>query len=168
MSNRSTNIFSQHWLKDKTGKGKGRDDSPANAALEKQLKLQESFVVVPPGDEGKTVTCSVCAESLHSEFKEDDEDWVWKNAVSVNGKIFHATCYADAASGAVVAKSILANIKKANRLRSRSATPEVKSERPLTPLNPSSKRKASGPDGPDSTLLEPEGTPPSKRSLLSV
>jgi hypothetical protein len=59
----------------------------AVAAAEKEAKLRESFVVVPPGDEAKTVVCPICKEALKSEFLEDDEEWVWKNAKEVKGKV---------------------------------------------------------------------------------
>lgn len=43
--------------------------------------LRAMFVIVPPGDEAKPVRCPICKEALKSEFLEDDEDWVWKNAL---------------------------------------------------------------------------------------
>ena len=44
-------------------------------------------MVVPPGDEVKNISCPVCKESLKSEFLEDDEEWVWRNAVLVKDKV---------------------------------------------------------------------------------
>jgi hypothetical protein len=69
---------------------KGKIES---SALQRARKLllpllpSAMFVVVPPGDESKPVTCPVCHEQLKSEFLEDDEEWVWKNAISMRGKV---------------------------------------------------------------------------------
>jgi pre-mRNA cleavage complex 2 protein Pcf11 len=59
----------------------------AAAAAERDAKLRAMFVVVPPGDESKPITCPVCRDQLKSEFLEDDEEWVWKNAIRVRGKV---------------------------------------------------------------------------------
>ena len=50
-----------------------------NAKRDAELRAQ--YVVVPPGDEPKPISCPTCKETLKSEFLKDDEDWVWKNAV---------------------------------------------------------------------------------------
>ncbi|KAF8580629.1 hypothetical protein K439DRAFT_1519335, partial [Ramaria rubella] len=47
----------------------------AAAAADKEAKLRESYVVVPARHNAKYIQC------LKSEFLEDDEDWVWKNAI---------------------------------------------------------------------------------------
>jgi pre-mRNA cleavage complex 2 protein Pcf11 len=39
--------------------------------------------------------CPICKEKFNSEWDEDKEDWVWKNAIKVGGKIYHASCYAE-------------------------------------------------------------------------
>jgi pre-mRNA cleavage complex 2 protein Pcf11 len=39
--------------------------------------------------------CPICKEKFHSEWDEEKEDWVWKNAIQVGGKIYHASCYAE-------------------------------------------------------------------------
>ena len=42
---------------------------------------------MPTGDEAKSIQCPICKETLKSEFLEDDEDWVWMNAVRVQGRV---------------------------------------------------------------------------------
>ena len=85
-------------------KGKGRADgsgrpitAKAAAAAEvakREAELRAKYVVVPPGDEAKQVSCPICKETLKSEFLEDDEDWVWKNAVMKDDKVrFSFLCY---------------------------------------------------------------------------
>ena len=45
------------------------------------------FVVVPPGDEAKAISCPICKEQLKSEFLEDDEEWVWRNAIKKDDRV---------------------------------------------------------------------------------
>ena len=49
--------------------------------------MRTQFVVVPPGDEAKPISCPICKEPLKSEFLEDDEEWVWRNAVKKDDKV---------------------------------------------------------------------------------
>jgi hypothetical protein len=77
-------------------KGKGRADghrrlNPKAAATaevaKREAELRALYVVVPPGDEAKPISCPICKETLKSEFLEDDEDWVWKNAVKKDDRV---------------------------------------------------------------------------------
>ncbi|KDQ64608.1 hypothetical protein JAAARDRAFT_118249 [Jaapia argillacea MUCL 33604] len=180
------------WINEVSdSKGKGRADRPlsgkaaaAVAAQQEEANLRASFVVVPPGDEAKPISCPICKEILKSEFLEDDEEWVWKNAVQKDDRIFHATCYAEALASNRVA-AILRNEKTG---RSRSQTPEGASFR-TTPPRPNvngvdmkSGAKNSAPPTPDSKLtgtkrkiaddvsapVEGDGTPPFKKLALSA
>jgi pre-mRNA cleavage complex 2 protein Pcf11 len=47
----------------------------------------ELYVVVPPGDEAKPVSCPICKEAIKSEFLADDEDWVRKNATKKDDRV---------------------------------------------------------------------------------
>lgn len=76
-------------------KGKGRESSGTKTsdvslsgeAGKRDATLRASIVVVPPGDEAKTISCPVCKEVLKSEFQEDEEEWVWRNAVQIKDKV---------------------------------------------------------------------------------
>lgn len=76
-------------------KGKGRADGSringkalaAEEAAKRDAELRAMFVVVPPGDEAKSISCPICKESLKSEFLEDDEEWVWRNAVKKEDRV---------------------------------------------------------------------------------
>ncbi|KAL0949436.1 hypothetical protein HGRIS_009494 [Hohenbuehelia grisea] len=100
---RSWFVGTDDWITDASHdiKGKGREDgarplnSKAAAAAEvaqREAELRAQYVVVPPGDEAKTISCPICKESLKSEFLEDDEDWVWKNAVMKDGRVSSRLC----------------------------------------------------------------------------
>lgn len=133
-------------------KGKGRADGsrPMNAKAaaaaeiaKRDAELRALYVVVPPGDEAKPISCPICKESFKSEFLEDDEDWVWKNAVmkddrvcvfgslrwflfvlplSMPIQVYHATCHAEAVAST---NSLAARLRTELAPRSRSGTPDA-------------------------------------------
>lgn len=144
-------------------KGKGRADLPptsakaiAAATAERDASLRKMYVVVPAGDESKTIRCPICKEQLKTEFMEDNEEWVWRNAIMVKGKVrpfyrspalpcnlmsnvnlppkvYHATCHADALSSQTAARLRHQTARGSTPLssrtqsRSRSGTPETAS-----------------------------------------
>jgi hypothetical protein len=79
-----------------SGKGEGQSTGhrPLNAkaavaaeTAKREAELRAQFVVVPPGDEAKPISCPICKETIKAEFIEDDEDWVWKNAVKKDDRV---------------------------------------------------------------------------------
>ncbi|GLB33916.1 putative RPR [Lyophyllum shimeji] len=190
---RSWFIGVEDWVHDiSDAKGKDRADSAlrrnpkAAAAAEvakRDAELRAMFVVVPPGDEAKPVSCPICKEILKSEFLEEDEDWVWKNVVKKDDRVYHATCHAEAvASTSSLAARLRSELATG---RSGSATPEAPSLRSTPPpstmrdskskspsLSPSREAKLAGTKRKvgenDSTYPgEDGGTPPMKKLALS-
>ncbi|KAJ7665512.1 hypothetical protein B0H17DRAFT_1210971 [Mycena rosella] len=192
---RSWFVGIEDWVHDLSldVKGKGREDGarPMNAkaaaaaeVAKRDADLRAQYVVVPPGEEAKPVSCPICKEHFKSEFLEDDEDWVWRNAVLKDERVYHATCHADTANGlALRLRSELAH------LRSHSGTPEsaAGSARMVTPpsglkisealrsvsLSPSPESKLVGTkrkvdDTERSLSGEADGTPPLKKMALAV
>ncbi|KAL4266257.1 CID domain-containing protein [Pleurotus pulmonarius] len=162
---RSWFIGIEDWVNDfsRDVKGKGRADDgsrplhPRAAAAadlaKRDAELRAQFVVVPQGDEAKSISCPICKEALKSEFLEEDEDWVWKNAVMKDDRVYHATCYAEALSST---NTLAARLRSDLSSRSRSATPEVMR---ATPPKSSANTSLKG---------EPDGTPPFKKLALST
>ena len=75
-------------------KNKSRADRPLTgklaAAEEKarhEAELRAMFVVVAPGEEAKPFSCPICKEPMKCDFLEDEEEWVWKNAVKKDDKV---------------------------------------------------------------------------------
>ncbi|KAF4602072.1 hypothetical protein EYR40_005274 [Pleurotus pulmonarius] len=190
---RSWFIGIEDWVNDfsRDVKGKGRADDgsrplhPRAAAAadlaKRDAELRAQFVVVPQGDEAKSISCPICKEALKSEFLEEDEDWVWKNAVMKDDRVYHATCYAEALSST---NTLAARLRSDLSSRSRSATPEVMRATPpkssantslkgirssLSPTPESfagTKRKVEHND--PLVKGEPDGTPPFKKLALST
>lgn len=80
-------------------KGKGRLDGPRSSAkkavdvAQRDAELRAQFVVVPPGDEAKSISCPICKETMKAEFLEDDEEWVWRNAVKRDDRVRRRSSY---------------------------------------------------------------------------
>jgi len=75
-------------------KGKSRADRPLTGRLaaaeekaKREAELRAMFVVVAPGEEAKPFSCPVCKEPMKCEFLEDEEEWVWKNAMKKDDKV---------------------------------------------------------------------------------
>ncbi|KAF8328552.1 uncharacterized protein EI90DRAFT_2974317 [Cantharellus anzutake] len=170
-------IADAHAASDLREKGKAGGPvsakAAAAAAAERLSKLNAMYVVVPPGDESKSVTCPICRETLKSEFLEEDEEWVWKNAVQVKGKVYHATCHAETMSPSALAVKRLKDPRFPSS-RSRSRTPETTvKEGSVSPPRTSGLKRKSSPDKendePMTVKLEPsDAEPPLKRTRSST
>ncbi|KAG6336856.1 hypothetical protein ID866_2252 [Astraeus odoratus] len=117
-------------------KGKGRSDGSRSfgkktvEVAQRDAELRAQFVVVPPGDEAKSISCPICKETMKAEFLEEDEEWVWRNAVKKDDRIYHATCHSEAVTSA---HSLAARLRNDTSGRSRSRTPEVSAFRSTPP-----------------------------------
>jgi hypothetical protein len=61
--------------------------------------------------------CPICKEKFHSEWDEEKEDWVWKNAIKVGEKVYHASCFTET-------RGKLGIIGDRSKTASRSGTPQ--------------------------------------------
>jgi pre-mRNA cleavage complex 2 protein Pcf11 len=88
----------QDWIRDLPYSSGDKDPGPSSRlsnakaiasaeSAKRDAELRARFVVVPPGDEAKHVTCPICKEVFKSEFNEDDEEWIWKNALKIDDKV---------------------------------------------------------------------------------
>ncbi|KAF8663446.1 hypothetical protein AX16_001016 [Volvariella volvacea WC 439] len=169
-------------------KGKGRADGNRSVnskadMVKRDAELRAQYVIVPPGDEAKQIACPICKELLKSEFLEDEEEWVWRNAIRKDERVYHATCHAEASASA---SSLVARLRtEMGNNRSRSGTPEVQSHRATPPpasvrqnlisptQSPASDSKVAGTKRKVehqeiASINEPGGTPPLKKLALST
>ncbi|NXX15554.1 PCF11 protein, partial [Podargus strigoides] len=64
------------------------------------LKTQEAakekeFQSVPAGPAGAVESCEICQEQFEQYWDEEEEEWHLKNAIRVDEKIYHPSCYED-------------------------------------------------------------------------
>ncbi|THH10229.1 hypothetical protein EW145_g1475 [Phellinidium pouzarii] len=161
---RSWFISVEDWISEPLSdiKGKGRETFSngknaahvaANASAQREAVIKASVVVVPPGDEVKSISCPVCKETIKSDFQEEEEEWVWQNAIRVKDKIYHATCHAEMSTSSTLAAKLRAD--GAAKISSRSGTPES-----VTQGTPSKKTMllVSKSPSPERTLVEEIGS----------
>ncbi|EIW70606.1 hypothetical protein TREMEDRAFT_13756, partial [Tremella mesenterica DSM 1558] len=79
-------------------KGKGK------LTAEKMAQLKKRWVAVPSDPALAAKPCPICKETFKGEWSEEEEEWVFKNALNVNGNIYHATCRAEQMSAVVAAR----------------------------------------------------------------
>nr|XP_004658358.1 pre-mRNA cleavage complex 2 protein Pcf11 isoform X3 [Jaculus jaculus] len=114
------------------------------------LKTQEAakekeFQSVPAGPAGAVESCEICQEQFEQYWDEEEEEWHLKNAIRVDGKIYHPSCYEDyqntssfdctpSPSKTPVENplNIMLNIVK-NELQETCESPKVKEEQVDTP-----------------------------------
>ncbi|CAG8543431.1 10925_t:CDS:10 [Paraglomus occultum] len=65
----------------------------SSAATNAKDTIAESTVVAPIDKINKP--CPICQEKFKSFYSDAEEEWLLKNAVLVDGVIYHATCHAD-------------------------------------------------------------------------
>ncbi|KAF7776009.1 hypothetical protein Agabi119p4_4402 [Agaricus bisporus var. burnettii] len=143
-----------------------------------QTNLKSQYVTVPPGDEAKPLSCAICKEVLQIEFLEDEEEWVWRNAVKKDDRVYHATCHAEAAA----ANNLVSRLKNETGIGSRGSTPEVVSSRSTPPLVRATRSPSRSPTSSSSKMagvkrkIEHDGpadmndwdqTPPAKKLALA-
>jgi len=179
---RSWFLGAEDWIRDLPYSSSDKDAGPSSRlsnvkavataeSAKRDAELHARFVVVPPGDEAKHVTCPICKEVFKSEFNEDDEEWIWKNALKIDDKIYHATCHAEALVGS---GSLTARLRQ-GFANSRSGTPDAPSLRVTPPRlanaefsspnpKPGVKRKVEAESGDG----QPEGSPPLKKVVLAT
>ncbi|WWC94197.1 hypothetical protein V866_001037 [Kwoniella sp. B9012] len=64
-------------------------------SAERLQQLREKWIKVPSSTAKANSVCPVCKESFVKEWSQDEEEWIWKNALNINGTIYHATCRAE-------------------------------------------------------------------------
>ncbi|KAI5980407.1 hypothetical protein EDC04DRAFT_2875711 [Pisolithus marmoratus] len=104
----------EDWTREGTVdvKDKGRVDGRSRPFLrnlwdiaQRDAELRAQFVVVPPGDKAKSIYCLICKETMKSEFLEDDEDWVRRDAVRKDDNSTHGHVIGSVAQRRVVSPS---------------------------------------------------------------
>lgn len=110
-----------------------------------RAELQNSWIPVPSDPARAALPCPICKEKFVSEYNEDEEEWIWMNAIEADGQvrlgpgsnvddeflcggpefgavrfqISHATCRSDAVATAV-ANRVIANADGKSGLRANS------------------------------------------------
>jgi pre-mRNA cleavage complex 2 protein Pcf11 len=71
----------------------------AKKAAAATAEILNKFVPVPASaaTDEEIRHCPICKEEFKNEYSEEEEDWIWRNAVEIDGRIYHASCKAEQA-----------------------------------------------------------------------
>lgn len=76
-----------------TNDKKDREDRNDN-----KIDLSEApkHIVRIPESSNNEVICKICREMQIGIFDEDEGEWIWKNAIDINGTVYHWSCWMEA------------------------------------------------------------------------
>jgi pre-mRNA cleavage complex 2 protein Pcf11 len=73
------------------------DQKAASGATKPKKQAKDRYVSVPQDPTLQHAPCAICQEKFETQWNVDANDFVWMDAVQVGGKVYHATCYEEAA-----------------------------------------------------------------------
>jgi pre-mRNA cleavage complex 2 protein Pcf11 len=63
------------------------------------VKKKIDFVQAPTDPILRSLPCPIDQEPFKSEWSEEVQDFIWKDAIQVGGRYYHASCYAEVTKG---------------------------------------------------------------------
>lgn len=99
--NRSWYVDEEEWIKtiddaeDILPASHTANNIPAPTQAAQQAELKKQYVVVPDASETYRV-CPICQEELKYVWHDETDEFVWMDAKQVGGRIYHASCHAEA------------------------------------------------------------------------
>lgn len=101
--NRSWYVDEREWIASKEYEDDAgpvdANGNPLNGAAVAAKKKAQEFVRVPADPVLRSLPCPIDQEPFKSEWSEDVQDFIWKDAVQVGGRYYHASCYAEVTKG---------------------------------------------------------------------
>ena len=152
--------------KSSSGTNTESDVKGVNAAQDKALKekFAKSFVIAPTEPDLASKPCPICKEAFKSQWSEDEEEWIWLNAIKVDDAYYHASCHysakslTDSVNGNGDRRTASVGVKR--RSQSRTATPSL-------PQGAAGRKRKSGiEEEAEEDEKKVEGEPPVKKSAL--
>lgn len=83
------------------------DASGGKAGGSSKKEPKEHFVPVPTDVTKANQPCSICQEKFDVEWHKETEQPVWKDALKVGNKYYHASCYADVKKNNAAAAALM-------------------------------------------------------------
>jgi pre-mRNA cleavage complex 2 protein Pcf11 len=84
----------------------------------KAKEPKEHWVPVPTDLKQANQPCSICQEKFDVEWHKEAEQPVWKDAIKVGNKYYHASCYAEVMKGNAAAAATAMERTASNSARS--------------------------------------------------
>ncbi len=75
----------------------GSNLSPSAAGGATAVKKKgEAFIRVPNDAKLRSEPCPICQEKFESMWSEELQDFIWRDALTVGNRVYHATCFEEA------------------------------------------------------------------------
>lgn len=103
---------SQEWIKSRDDTDEGdhvenmnvsttltaENDGDASSTKTKNAKgaQRQPWIPVPNDPAMANTTCPICQEKFETVWHDEAQEWVWMDAVKIGGRIYHASCHAEA------------------------------------------------------------------------
>jgi pre-mRNA cleavage complex 2 protein Pcf11 len=94
--NRSWYVDVRTWIKSTEVDDEIVEEGTASANTSPTKKQQQDFVRVPSDPTLRSMPCPIDLDPFKSEWSEEVQDFIWKDAVLVGGRYYHASCYREA------------------------------------------------------------------------
>jgi hypothetical protein len=122
-------------------------------------------VIAPHDPKKESRPCSICREKFEKVFNEEEGQWVWYNAVEVDGRIDHAICREEMRRGEERRKGLKKSVTGGNDGRTREGTPTKEQQQQSNVMASSNIVKAE--DQNQGINLSPRGTK-LKNSMMNL
>ena len=94
---RSWYIPEKEWIEyrevDETAPNQSNDGSSGTGGAKPKKQAKDRYVSVPQDVTLQQAPCPICQDKFETQWNVEANDFVWMDAVSVGGKIYHATCF---------------------------------------------------------------------------
>ncbi|ORX36639.1 hypothetical protein BD324DRAFT_626645 [Kockovaella imperatae] len=111
------------------------NEKSSKLTAERIAQLKKKRVKVPSNSDIAARPCPICKELFKAEWSEEDEEWVWRNAIDINEKrtsgdpqIYHATCRAEQMAARVANRLLKDGDGRRTNSKSPRLTPGVESK----------------------------------------
>ena len=123
--NRSWYVDEHEWIASKEYEDDlGLEDAViVNGSPSTVIKKEQDFVRTPSDPVHRNAVCPIDQEPFKSEWSSDIQDFIWRDAVKVGDKYYHASCYREA----VKSKDVVQTVRSSTPLglgHRRTATPD--------------------------------------------
>lgn len=100
---RSWYISERDWMEyrevDETAPPSSNDHSSTTGAARPKKQAKDRYVSVPQDVILQQAPCPICQEKFDTVWTVEVNDFVWMDALSVGGKVYHATCFEEYSKG---------------------------------------------------------------------
>ena len=94
---RSWYVDEREWISSREYEdGVGPPEAADGASTTGAAKQVEHFIPVPNDAVLRNAPCPICQEKFESTWSEDVQEFIWRDAMKVGNRVYHASCYREA------------------------------------------------------------------------